>query len=746
MATRRKAGSHFDPTSAPYQRPQAGSGYIPATPSHRASHASRRPPSTPRRSRRIVPIVVVAALVVVLVAVGCFIFLPKNTAVQPDELAKTYFSLVEEGRYDELYPLLSKESQVRITQDDFVSRYENIYSGIEAENIEVTIGEVSDSKGSATSGSGSAKQADKLVEYSIGMDTVAGPVSFGGKAKYVVDADDEYRLEWSPDMLIPGLTWSSKVRVNTVEATRGSILDRNGQMLAGLGTAATVGFVPGAMQKNEGTDTSSDSAAVYNEEDIARAAELLGMTPEDIHDKLNASYVRDDSFVLLKVLSEEEAALADELLAIPGIQMGETSVRSYPLAEKASHLIGYVQNISAEELENLRDQGYNENSVIGKTGLEKTYESDLKETDGCEILILDQDGNTLSTVAKIDKADGKDITLTIDANIQSQLYDLFMEDKSCSVAMNPKTGEVLALVSTPTYDANDFITGISTQKWDALNEDANQPLYNRFQATLCPGSTMKPLTAAIALDTGAVSASDDLGKSGLSWQKDESWGDYYVTTTMEYSGAANIENALKFSDNIFFAKAALAMGADAFAAGLEGAGFDETIPFEYGLYSSSISDTGSFDSEIQLADSGYGQGQILINPVHLAAVYASFMNDGSILEPYLLKKDDAAPTMWKEGAFTAETAQTIRGDLIQVIESGSATEAQVPGRTLGGKTGTAEIKQTVDDVTGTELGWFACFTADENDPGQLLVVSMVEDVKNRNGSHYVSAKVRELFL
>lgn len=735
MAPRRTADSLHSRPAKPeaYRRPQTGSGYVPAAPQHRSPKKRRLP--------RAVPIAIAAVLVVALVGGGTFFFLTRPSApTPPDEVLETYFALVQEGRYDELYSYLDKQAQLKISRDDFVSRHENIYAGIEAANFEASVGDVSDLEGSSESALRSSGIEGKTVAYAIDMDTVAGKVTFDGQAVLALDEDAGYFLDWTPDMILPGLTWNDKVRVNTVPATRGTLLDRNGELLAGPGTADTVGFVPGAMQKS---DASAGGEAAYNEDDIARVAELLETTPESIHDKLSASYVQDDSFVLLKVLSQDESALIDELLAVPGIQIGQTTVRSYPLAEKASHLTGYVQSISAEELEAHQGEGYTEHSVIGKAGLEKAFESELKATDGVEIVILGENDAVKSTVAKIDKADGKDVVLTIDANVQSELYDRFAEDESCSVAMNPATGEVLALVSTPTYNANDFVTGMSDKTWTSLNEDVAQPLYNRFQATLCPGSTMKPLTAAIGLDTGTVSASDDYGTSGLSWQKDASWGDYFVTTTMEYSGAANVENALKFSDNIFFAKLALAIGAEPFAQGLGDAGFDETIPFEYGLYSSSISDSGSFDSEIQLADSGYGQGQILVNPVHLAAIYASFANGGSIPQPYLLK--DAVPASWKEGAFSPETARTVRDDLIQVIESGSATEAKVSGRTLAGKTGTAEIKQSVNDANGTELGWFALFTADENDPDPLLVVSMVEDVQDRGGSHYVVPKVKGLF-
>lgn len=692
----------------------------------------------------------------------------EDKPTQPDELTTHFFSLAGEGKYEELYTLLSEQSQSVITAEDFITKYKNIYGGIDAENISITVHQVSDYNGPSDDEDADVKR--KVVEYSLRMDTIAGEISHTNQAVFCINENKEYCADWSPEWIFPSLKWEDRVRVNTLRAERGSIYDRNGVMLAGEGVASSIGIVPGKMRKEEAPpeDTGSaptesvepteevpapvesntavpenETATAYNAEDIAKVAELLEMTPESVLKKLGASYVKEDTFVLLRTVSKEAYELKKELLTIPGILITDTSVRYYPLAEKASHLVGYIQSINAEELEVLREQGYHMNSILGKAGLEKIYEEQLRAVDGYEIIIVDGDGKLKETLARKDKHDGEDITLTIDAEMQVQLYDLFSEDKSCSVAMNPKTGEVLALVSTPTYDANDFVLGMPSSKWTVLNEDENLPFWNRFKAALCPGSTMKAITAAIAIDTGTVSPDDDFGHSGLRWRKDESWGGYYITTTMEYSGPANIRNALKFSDNIFFGKAALQIGADLFAEELVKIGFEERIPFEYGLYSSIVSTTETFTSEIQLADSGFGQGEILTNPIHLASIYGSFVNDGNILQPHLLLRE--SPEIWKENAFTPETARIIRDDLVQVIESGSATDTKVQGRTLGGKTGTAEIKQSKDDETGTELGWFVQFTADEHEENPLIIVSMVEDVKGRGGSHYVALRVKTLF-
>lgn len=314
--------------------------------------------------------------------------------------------------------------------------------------------------------------------------------------------------------------------------------------------------------------------------------------------------------------------------------------------------------------------------------------------------------------------------------------------------MNPKTGEVLALVSTPSYNSMDFVLGMSQEQWDSLNNDAAQPLYNRFRQTWVPGSSFKPVIGAIGLSTGTLTADEDLGASGLSWQKDSSWGDYYVTTLHEYSGAANLRNALVYSDNIYFAKAALQIGADTLAGQLDKLGFNQEIPFEISMTSSQYSNTEGIDTEIQLADSGYGQGQILINPLHLACIYSAFFNEGNMIAPYLEYEEGKTASYWIEDAFTPEAAQTIYEDLQEVVSDPGGTgygAASVSGATLAGKTGTAEIKESQEDTEGTELGWFAVYNTGASDEDTVLMLNMVEDVKGRGGSGYVVDKDVEVW-
>ncbi|MCL1878054.1 MAG: penicillin-binding transpeptidase domain-containing protein [Defluviitaleaceae bacterium] len=652
--------------------------------------------------------------------------MPEREIVSPDALLLQYFEHAENGRFEDMYAMLTAASRDVISREDFVERNRNIYEGIGAGNIVAVVREISEV---------ADRPGRKIVTYAITMDTVAGEISFDNQAVFERDSGSEYRLQWDSTKIFPELGDSDRVRVNILHAERGRIYDRYGDMLAGPGTASAVGFIPGRMIRDE-------ISLEPDEDDIAKVAELLEMTPEGIIRRLNASYVRDDVFVQLRIIPRDAQDLIDELLTVQGIMVSTAHVRYYPLGRSAAHLVGYVQNINAEELEARRDYGYHMNSVIGRTGLERMYEDILRARDGREIFILNTEGNRTTTLAHTPPQNGQNIRLTIDAHIQQQVYEKFSGDKSASVVTNPLTGEVLALVSTPSYDPNEFVRGMRTSVWSEIYEDENLPLFNRFRATFSPGSTMKPITAAIGLDAGAFRYDENFGQSGLRWQQDASWGRFFVTTVREYDGPANLNNAMAWSDNIYFAKAALRIGADAFANGLANVGFGDAIPFEYALFRSSVSQAGGFTSDIQLADSGYGQGEIQVNPVHLAAIYSAFVNDGDIIAPRLFL--DEVSEIWLPRAFSPETAELVLNSLIFSVEVGTGRNAQLPGVVLGGKTGTAEIKLAQDDETGTEIGWFVMLTVDETDV-PLLVASMVEDVHGRGGSGYVVPLVAELF-
>lgn len=660
-------------------------------------------------------------IIITLIICGLIFYFIYRDLNKPEEVLRQYMSYISEQKYEEMYELLSNDSKNSTAKEEFIARNKNIYEGIEVKNLNIkTI--VTD------------KEDKNKLSYQTEMNTIAGEITFFNTISFSKQDDKKYYINWDSTLIFPDLTSSDKVRVESVEGDRGKILDRNNVILAEQGVIKQVGFVPGKI--------SNKSSA------ILKASKLLGVSKEFIEDELSASYVKDDTFVPIKTLSNsDEEKIEKELLEISGIMINDKKDRVYPYEEATSHLLGYIRSISDTELSENKDKGYTSNSLIGKSGVERIFEDKLRGTNGAEIYILDADGNKKKTLAKTDKKNGENVKLTIDIKLQNKIYNQLKGDNGFSVAMNPKTGEVLAMVSTPTFNSNDFIIGFTNEEWDKLNNDKNNPMFCRYESTWVPGSSFKPVIGGIGLSTQKFSANDDFGKSGLRWQKSENWGTYKISTLSEYSGAANLKNALIYSDNIYFAKASLKIGEDTLTKQLQNIGFDKQIPFIQSMDKSQFADNNKFNSEIQLADTGYGQGKILVNPLHMASIYSAFVNEGNMIKPYLEYSSKSKSEYWVENAFSKEAANTIKEDLIQVVEdpNGTAYAAKIEGMTLAGKTGTAEIKTSQEDEDGTELGWFNAFRVSDSNDEQLLIINMIEDVKDRGGSHYLLSKVKNMF-
>lgn len=663
--------------------------------------------------------------IILIVLIISFVFIMDNQKKKNIEKQKnaviSFFNLINEEKYEEMYENLSSKSKEKISQEDFVKRNKNIYSGIDVTNVNIDITDIQDSDNG------------KILFYNERFYTSAGEVSFENSAT-IEKEDGVYKIDWNSELIFPGLKDDYKVRISTLKSKRGSIKDRNGNLLAYDGKISSVGIVPGKLGENK-------------EENIAKISELLEISEEKINKELSASYVKDDTFVALKKISKE-SELKDKLLQIPGIMISNADGRVYNLGEEAAHLIGYVQSINAEELEKNEGKGYTSKSIIGKSGLELAYEDTLKGIDGSEIYMTDKDGERVKQIIKQEKHDGEDITLTIDSDVQKSFYNQMKDDKGFFVVMKPETGEILALVSTPTYNSNDFVLGMSNDKWNALNNDQNKPLYNRFRQTYCPGSTFKPITAGIGLTENVIDSNTEFAYTGTSWQKDKSWGDYFVTTLTAYSEPKNVVNALIRSDNIFFSQLSLKIGKDKIIDNLNKLGFNESIDFPIGLKKSQYLNEGKEFTDVKLASTGYGQGDVLVNPIHMASIYSAFVNEGNMIKPYI-EYNDGKKEIFKENAFSNDATEVVKNALLKVVESpnGTANDMKIGGISIIGKTGTAELKKSKDDSESGTLGWFNCITLNRPE-GNLLVVGMVENVQNNSsgGSHYVISKIKSVLM
>jgi penicillin-binding protein 3 len=655
----------------------------------------------------------IMSMLIIVVAAGC------SKEPTPQDRFSTYIKLWNEQKFDKMYEYLTDGSKGVISKEEFTTRYQKIYDDLQITDLKISY------KKPETEEELPKDQDSISYDFSASMNSIAGEIQFTHKAKLKKEERDKknnWYVDWNTTYIFPALKDGDKIGVSTVAPKRGQIFDRAGNGLAVNGQVYEVGVVPGKLE--------GQKAPV-----IQQLSSLLKMTPEQIEKALNASWVKPELFVPLKKVSMEDQERIIQLIALEPVQTRKVEARIYPYKEAAAHLIGYVGAITAEELEKLKDKGYTSTDRIGKRGLEEVFDERLKGKSGMKITIKKPDGAS-EVLAEKPVENGADIKLTIDIDLQASLYAQLAGEAGAGAAIDPITGETLALVSAPSFDPNQATLGFSTEEWNQLQENPQKPMTTRFNKAYAPGSVFKPLTASLGLANQTITPEQTIKINGLKWQKGASWGRYFVTRVHE-ANPVNLEKAMVFSDNIYFAQTSLGLGKDTFTAGLKEFGFEEEFAYPFPLEKSTI---GALENEISLADSGYGQGQIQMGIVHLLETYTPFVNGGNMIKPTLLLDAEKI----EKRVVSPEIATTVSGLLRKVVgdSDGTAHSADIAGYPLSGKTGTAEIKQKQGEK-GTENGWFIAYNS--NAP-ELMVAMMVENVQGRGGSQVPVKKVKNIFM
>lgn len=534
------------------------------------------------------------------------------------------------------------------------------------------------------------------LTFTANMNTKIGKLSAQHYEAPIVKVGDNWRIQWSPRLLFPSMDGKDTVQIDLIAATRGQIYDRNNQLLAKNGDVTQAGLVPGKL------GTGADRTA--NLEKIAAAWDVKVTSLETL---LKQSWVTDDTFVPVKIVTDSPV--------MTGAAYQTIGSRTYPLGEAAAQLIGYVGTATADDIR--KDPTLTANSKIGKTGLEQIYDKQLRGTDGGQISI--QNGDNIHPLLTKKAVNGRSLKLTIDANQQKTAYTQLAGKAGSVVTMNPTNGELLTLASSPSYDPNAFVNGISQTDYDKYANNTSLPFLSRFAQRYAPGSTFKMLTAAIALQNKTITPDTTKSISGLKWQKDSSWGDYKVTRTVD-AASENMTQALVNSDNIWFAQVALKMGASAYLKGLAPL-FKTQADLPLTMKKAQISNSGKLASETLLADTAYGQGQLLLSPIEQAAMYSTIANGGTMQQPTLIQGTKGKRT---SSVLQANAANTVKTALTHVVsdQAGTAHNLAIDGHTIAAKTGTAELKQK-QDTDGKENGFLVAMDADKN---TYLTVALIE--------------------
>lgn len=640
-------------------------------------------------------------IMITLLFVGC------SNESEVKQIIDSFTKDLNDRKFDKLYENISIKSKKEISYEEFTNRYEKIYGSINARDINIKIKEI---------------DKDLKILASMSINTIVGKLDYDNLNINLVKEDDRYKILWDESLILPNMKKGDLVRVETKKATRGKILDRNDEELAIDSNVNSVYIHPEVFNKNK-------------IENIDKVATILDISKEYIEDTIKDK--PSSQLVHLLNVSPYENDRINNLKLIEGISIKEEVSRVYKNSEALGNLIGYIGNITKEELE--KSKGYSQTSKIGKAGLEQIYEDRLRAIDGVEAYL--KRGNEKIEIGKVNQRNGEDIKLSIDSKLQDSIYNELKGDKGASIAINPLNGEVLAMVSSPSYNSNTLVTYKTKEianKWENQN---NIQFENRANDSYSPGSTIKLITSSIGLESGVINPNEYMDIKWESWQKDSSWGNYSVTRVKDTKRPVNLYDAVKYSDNIYFADKAIKLGEEDYIKGLKKFGIGEKITFEYPMQNSQISNNGKLDNEILLGDTGYGQGEILMTPLDVVLSYSALVNDGNIMIPRLVISENKESKVYKNAIdkkYIEELKKCFKGAIND--EDSTGYLAKIEGKNIMGKTGTAEIKNSKDDNSGINNGWFVA--VNEDDP--KIAISMIVENINKSTSEYVVPKVKNI--
>ncbi len=498
------------------------------------------------------------------------------------------------------------------------------------------------------------------------------------------------------------LAEANRISVVPVVPNRGIILDRNGEVLAANYSAYTLEITPGKVGNVERA--------------IDELAQVMEVSPRDRRRfrRLQEESKNFESLPIRTRLTEEEVArFAVNRYRFPGFEIKARLFRSYPHGDIASHAVGYIGRINEADVRRIEAQGattnYKGTDHIGKLGIEGAYEKELHGSTGSEQVEIDAGGRAIRALSRSEPQSGNNLLVTLDIKLQRVAEEAFQDYRGALVAIDPKTGDVLALVSRPGFDPNLFVDGIDPHNWDALNNSPDKPLNNRaLRGQYPPGSTIKPFMALAALHSGKRTPEYTISDPGhwmlpgvarpfRDWKK----GGH---------GMVNLHRSVVVSCDTYYYGLANDLGVDAIHRFMVPFGFGERTGIDIdgelaGLQPSSEWKWQRFKQKWYAGDTisvGIGQGYWLSTPLQLATAVATLANGGTPVRPRLVRAVQDARTQeirelpvrtGEPLAFKPEHLELVRAAMVDVTRPGgtAARAGQGAPYLIAGKTGTAQV-------------------------------------------------------
>ena len=500
----------------------------------------------------------------------------------------------------------------------------------------------------------------------------------------------------------------NRVRLRPLAPARGLIYDRNGELLAENIPQYRLELIP---------EQVGDVDRV-----VARLAELLALDADDIerfNDERRARR-RFENIPLKFQLSEHDIArFAVHRHEFPGVEVVPYLTRYYPRGETFAHVVGYVGRIDREERQNLDQSRYAGSSHIGKTGIERHYEERLIGLPGFERVETDAQGRALRVLSRQAPVQGEHLYLTLDARLQAAAIAAFAGQSGAAVAIDPRNGQVLAMVSTPGFDPNLFVNGISHADYRALTEAIERPLFNRALAGAYePGSTMKPFIALVGLDLGVIRPETRVWSSGQFSLPglEQVWRDHRAGG----HGNVDLNESMAQSVNTYFYQLAVQIGINRLSTALAGFGFGARTGIDLSGESSGVLPSREWKRRVREQDwfpgetvlTGIGQGYWVVTPLQLAHATATIAIDGVPRPPHVLGavqsrlggEREPVPPPAARAPVTSNPSNliAIRESMLAVMHGPSGTarsSAYGASYRIAGKTGTAQRVRRRDPST-----------------------------------------------
>ena len=513
----------------------------------------------------------------------------------------------------------------------------------------------------------------------------------------------------------------NRIRIIPSVAPRGTFFDRNGQLLV----TNRPGFVVSLLPLTE----------PISPEVVARVSKLLNVPVEEIERKLAVHSGFDPIRIKQDVTPDIVTIIEEQKYDYPGVVIEVQPIRNYILKQECAHTLGYVSEISDEELEAKKDQGYKSGDIIGKFGLERVYDTYIRGVDGGEQEV-DVGGKPVQILGKKEPVPGYDLVLTIDRDLQvatEKAVDKILGEigahAAAAVVLNPQTGEILAMVSRPAFDPNLFAHGISNKDWDAINTNPYHPMDNKtITGEYPPGSTFKIVTGTAALAAGKFAPDEMIFDSGQHWIVPKG------NASGEALGWLDFHNALAHSDNVYFYEMGNRLGADLLEHYARMFGLGSVTGIDLPYESPGLADWKEYKLEVygdefylsEIMDAAIGQGFNLVTPLQDAMMMGEIAANGKRFRPHVVKKivtqdgeliKEFTPELVGELDVDPEVIRLVQAGLHEVTKTGTAAR-NFEGfpYDIAGKTGTAENSQ------GTDHGWFCGYAPFENPTVSVAVI------------------------